>query len=81
MVTAIEGLVLPLLLLIFPPRGSTLVTLEQLLLEVVLAGLQVSSSLQNPPGWAQGSSSWCGVLLDLGLAVRLGRTLGVLPLP
>ena len=44
-----------------------------------------SSSSSSPfssagTGWAQGSSSWCGVLLDLGLDVRLGRTLGVLAL-
>ena len=49
-------------------------------------GIGSSSSSSSPfssvgTGWAQGSSSWCGVLLDLGLDVRLGRTLGVLPLP
>ena len=50
-------------------------------------GIGSSSSSSSSPfssagaGWAQGSSSWCGVLLDLGLGVRLGRTLGVLALP
>ena len=50
-------------------------------------GIGSSSSSSSSPfssvgtGWAQGSSSWSGVLLDLGLDVRLGRTLGMLPLP
>ena len=49
-------------------------------------GIGSSTSSSSPfssagTEWAQGSSSWCGVLLDLGLGVRLGRTLGVLALP
>ena len=49
-------------------------------------GIGSSSSSSSPfssagTGRAQGSSSWCEVLLDMGLGVRLGRTLGVLALP